>query len=179
MVRLKDVKIDIPLFLDKNRDEFYQCWSLPMAYAMQKEFEEAMFNPELPTLPRSLWNGWSIERPGPYGFKEGSPDEEQDGYISLHYGIQEGPQLYCIDWWIQEGALLAIRKIAWDHWGTARWVCSWRPHGKHPVATRAEKNINEEDRRSQDTVFIDNSHIEEISKENNSTQPQREDYYNC
>ena len=54
MVRLKDVKIDIPLFLDKNRDEFYQCWSLPMAYAMQKEFEEAMFNPELPTLPRSL-----------------------------------------------------------------------------------------------------------------------------
>ena len=40
-VSLKDIKIHIPIFLEKKKDEYIKGWPLFKAYAIQKEFDDA------------------------------------------------------------------------------------------------------------------------------------------
>ena len=52
MVSLKDIKMLVPIFFDKRKDEYTAWWPQFKAYATQKEFDEACNktrNPKLPT----------------------------------------------------------------------------------------------------------------------------------
>jgi len=42
MVQLKDIKINIPPFYDKNVDEFYRWWPQMQAYSVHKKFDVAI-----------------------------------------------------------------------------------------------------------------------------------------